>query len=190
MQHKPFTIPPLFQNVIKIIFTCKMFHPYKVIFRQVFTNWNCRTAQVHTSMHPLLLHIVVHTVSLFHLLQDLLTIYRFLGAILQKDFILSILSLPWSSPPDMTKLPTLLFLLKGEYNKNFLCFQSSPHPSKNQYYVFAWLHVQYWTTVFRLSGSSPVCETHIVLSSIISPSCCHHTATVLCDSSLTFYITW
>jgi hypothetical protein len=37
-----------------------MFWPYKVIFRK-FTNLKYRTAPIRMSMHPALLHIVVHT---------------------------------------------------------------------------------------------------------------------------------
>jgi hypothetical protein len=35
-----------------------MFRPYKAIFRQLFTNWNCRTAPFRMSMQPMLLHTV------------------------------------------------------------------------------------------------------------------------------------
>jgi hypothetical protein len=38
-----------------------MFRPCKVIFRQLFTNWNCRTAPVGMLVHPMLLHIVART---------------------------------------------------------------------------------------------------------------------------------
>jgi hypothetical protein len=34
-----------------------MFPPYTAIFRQLFITWNCRTAPVLMSMHPMLLHI-------------------------------------------------------------------------------------------------------------------------------------
>jgi hypothetical protein len=61
MQHKLFAVSPLFWNVIKIIFNCNLFQPYKANCRQLFTNWNCRITPVPMSMHPMLLHIVVRT---------------------------------------------------------------------------------------------------------------------------------
>jgi hypothetical protein len=50
-----------FKHAIKITFSCSVFQTYKAIFRQLFTRWNCCSAPVRMSVHPMLLHIVVRT---------------------------------------------------------------------------------------------------------------------------------
>jgi ABC-type uncharacterized transport system permease subunit len=61
MQPKIIKISSFFKNVIKITFNCNLFRPYEAVFRQLCTNWNCRTASVRMSVHPMQLHIVVRT---------------------------------------------------------------------------------------------------------------------------------